>query len=141
MLLCVRNRIWELVHGRAGKIWEYMWGLEIRTCWLSVDWKGKWYLGAGKSYLGGPRGLEIRISGVFSGPSGGKSFLGGGKSYWGALWRLENRTSRAVWPRCWKLVLGSSPREWIFELVVGAGKSYLGWCWVLENRTCGFVGP
>ena len=56
----------SLYMGGQEKIWEYIWGVEIRTCWLSVDWKGKWYLGAGKSYLGGPRGLEIRISVVFS---------------------------------------------------------------------------
>ena len=72
-------------------------------------------------YLGGPLGLDIRISVVLSNRE------------------VENRTSRAVWHRCWKLVLGRSSRGWVFQLLVGAGKSYLGLCWVLENRTCGFV--
>ena len=132
MFLCVRDRIWELVHGRAGKIWEFIWGLEIRTCWLSVDLKivPRRAKGAKDSYLGGL--VE---------PSGGKSFLGGGKSYWGALlWGLENRTWEGQGG--WKFVSRGSSRGRAAEngfWGVGnrTGERFLG----LENRTSGSVWP
>ena len=77
----VENHTSEVIWVPENRIW----GSKFVPAGFLRTRGGKWYLGAGKSYLGGPRGLEIRISGVFSGPSGGKSFLGGGKSYWGAL--------------------------------------------------------
>ena len=56
----LENLICVFVHPQKS-LQSALWGVEIRTYWLSVES----YLGAGHSYLGGR--LE---------PRGGKSFLG-----------------------------------------------------------------
>ena len=143
MFLCVRKNRCRVSSAfcvsknrcRVSSIWEYIWGVEIRTCWLSVDWKGKWYLGAGKSYLGGPRGLEIRISGVFS-----------NRAVENRFWGVGNRTGERF---CgdWKIVagrakgagnvyLGGSGGKWF----LGGRKSYWGAFSGPENRTSRAVG-